>query len=118
MTQTTTTPDVPLPAGAIDTGWEAGTNEYRVIRTTERHAGRNCVVFGSAVQFADGFIDDGKRDPKDPPTVRVVAADGMTVAQAREVAALILAIADELDGWDCAMSGDAQSTRWQQRANS
>jgi hypothetical protein len=93
--------DVPLPSGAVDAdGWDEWENEYRIIRTAERHVdgfdGHR--VFGSAVQYPDGYVDDGSRDPNDPPMIWIDDTQ-LTVNQAQEVATMILAAADEVAGW-------------------
>jgi hypothetical protein len=55
-------------------------------------------VSTTAVQLADGSIDDGSR--LDPPFVYVEANDlGLTSQQARELAAVLIGAADEVDGW-------------------
>jgi hypothetical protein len=53
------------------------------------------------VQFPDGHVDDGTLDKTNPPGVFVHcnSAVQMTTDQARELAALIIATADELEGW-------------------
>jgi hypothetical protein len=48
------------------------------------------------VQFSDGRIDDGS--VHEPPRV-YLRDDALTSAQARELAALLIATADEVDGW-------------------
>ena len=53
-------------------------------------------VQASAVQFADGSIDDG--GVHEPPHV-YLGDDGLTSAQARELAAALLDTADEVDRW-------------------
>ena len=94
-------PTVPLPAGIVAAkGWQdSGLRElpYRVIfgahRDVTDHKAR---VYTSAIQFADGRIDDGLIEA---PSLAVSDADSLTSDQARELAALLLEAADELDGW-------------------
>ena len=50
----------------------------------------------TAVQFADGRIDDGS--VHEPPHV-YLGDDGLTSLQARELAAVLLEAAAQLDGW-------------------
>ena len=58
------------------------------------------VVQTSAIQFADGRIDDGGIVA---PSVMICHAGyngrGLSSTQARELAAVLLEAADELDGW-------------------
>jgi hypothetical protein len=54
------------------------------------------LVGTTAIQFADGHLDDGTE--VEPPHV-YVADHGLTSAQARRLAAEILEAADEIDGW-------------------
>jgi hypothetical protein len=56
MTQTTTTPDVPLPAGASSSGWAEWDNECRVIYGQVRRVGDG-LVQTSAVQLPDGSLE-------------------------------------------------------------
>jgi hypothetical protein len=60
----------------------------------------NVVVQTSAIQFADGRIDDGGIVA---PSVTISHAcyngRGLSSTQARELAARLLEAADELDGW-------------------
>ena len=53
-------------------------------------------VQATAVQFADGRIDDGR--VHEPPRV-YLGDDALTSAQARELAALLVESADEVDRW-------------------
>jgi hypothetical protein len=96
--------EVPLPYGAITEpdAWELWSNKFRVIRTANRTVtGGSCTVHGSALQFPDGRIDDGTSTRADPPGVWVElgAEVALTTTQARELAAVILHTADEIDGW-------------------
>ncbi len=50
----------------------------------------------TAVQFPDGRIDDGS--VREPPHV-YLGDDGLTSAQARQLAALLISAADEVDRW-------------------
>ncbi len=95
---------VALPYGAITDpdAWELWSNKFRVIRTAYRTvAGQSCTVHGSALQFPDGRVDDGTSTKAGPPGVWVElnAEVALTTTQARELAAVILYTADEIDGW-------------------
>jgi hypothetical protein len=50
----------------------------------------------TAIQFADGRIDDGS--VHEPPHV-YVSDNALTTTQARELAATLIEAADEIDGW-------------------
>ncbi|MGO8771500.1 MAG: hypothetical protein ACLQIK_01160 [Mycobacterium sp.] len=55
----------------------------------------------AAIQFADGSIDDGDIEP---PSVAILDGDTDTgiqlnADQARKLASVLLAAADEVDGW-------------------
>jgi hypothetical protein len=59
--------------------------------------GHDLRVRPSAIQFADGRIDDGHIER---PAIHVDDCDRtLTAAQARELAAVLLAAAEEVDGW-------------------
>jgi hypothetical protein len=101
---TTTSPDVRLHPGASapPDSWADWNNEFRVIHTDGRRvSGCGCMVYGSALQFPDGHVDDGTLDPNDPPGICIDfdSSTNLTTDQARELAALIVSTADELDGW-------------------
>jgi hypothetical protein len=51
---------------------------------------------GTAVQYADGRIDDGS--VHEPPSV-YLGDDALSSSQARALAAALIATADEVDGW-------------------
>jgi hypothetical protein len=102
-TMTTTAQPVPLPPGtsSLD-GWQddeqLGT--YRIISGTDRWpAGREVVIGTSAVQLADGSVDDGRVE--DGPTVWLGASGDqqLTPAAAREIGEALIAAADEIGGW-------------------
>ncbi|HEY9267252.1 MAG TPA: hypothetical protein VIQ11_21900 [Mycobacterium sp.] len=58
------------------------------------------VVYGTAIQRRDGTVDTGESGEHEVPSVSVVSiAESVTTAQARELAALILRTADEVDAW-------------------
>jgi hypothetical protein len=103
---TTTThryPNVPLPAGvAAVFDWRPNDPlPYRVVLGASRGVSdHNVVVHTSAIQFADGRIDDGGIVA---PSVTISHAcyngRGLSTTQARELAARLLEAAEELDGW-------------------
>jgi hypothetical protein len=100
---TTTTQPVPLPPGTNSRdGWQddeqLGT--YRIISGKDRWpAGREVVIGTSAVQLADGSVDDGRVE--DGPTVWLGAPGDhqLTPDAAREVGEALIAAADEIAGW-------------------
>ena len=101
---TTTTPpaDVPMPAGARADLWLRG--QYRVI-FRDRHLKlegdplKSPSVCITAVQWADGTVGDGSTEEGPAVHVHCFGDDGLTPAQARELAAMIVEAADELDRW-------------------
>jgi hypothetical protein len=103
---TTTThyyPKVPLTAGvAAVFDWRPNDPlPYRVVLGAGRGVTEhNVVVHTSAIQCADGRIDDGRIVA---PSVTIYYASyngrGLSRTQARELAARLLEAADELDGW-------------------
>jgi hypothetical protein len=121
-TDTTTNPhpDIPLPPGAVfGDVWEGeGDGLHHVIMGRRRGITDTDVVLGdvwegdspegvivwtTAVQFADGTIDTRPLDAgrSEPPMAHMDAypEDGLTAAQARELAAVLLEVADKMDGW-------------------
>jgi hypothetical protein len=101
MTIAITNP-VPVPAGATPDIWQDDTPQpsrvvHGVCRAIE---GRDDVLVGTtAIQFADGSVDDGSRVESPHVYVETCADRGLTAAQARELAAAILECANEVDGW-------------------
>ena len=88
--------DVPLPAGshAIST-WKDWDNEYRVIWTPGVQIANICVC-GSAIQLPDGSVDAA--GVVEAPMV-TIGESQVTVAQARGLAAAIVATAELIEGW-------------------
>ncbi len=101
-TTTSTTPqDRPIPAGVAKTDeWQDDTPlPYRVLLGELRNIDGGSdytTVQATAVQFADGRIDDGS--VHEAPQV-YLGDDALTSAQARELAAVLLEVAAQLDGW-------------------
>jgi hypothetical protein len=96
-------PDIAPPAGARPIeDWQAiEPQPYRVVigddRTVTDHKLR---VSPTAIQLADGSIDDGTTI--EAPSVYVVDLDEgnlLNSDQARELASVLLEAADEIDGW-------------------
>jgi hypothetical protein len=95
---TNTIPDVPVPHGAHPDTWQH--DSHRVLLGDVRgidgvDTDLVCVQV-TAVQFPDGRIDDGS--VHEPPHV-YLRDDALSPTQARELAALLIQAADELDGW-------------------
>jgi hypothetical protein len=99
---TTTTPhDVPVPPGARPDTWQDDSPlPYRIlfgeIRAIDGLDVDLVCVQATAVQFSDGRIDDGS--VHEPPSI-YLGDDGLTTAQARELAATLIEAADKVDGW-------------------
>lgn len=104
----TTTYTVPLPAGAQCTdSWELDIPfAYRIIHGENRglEGQESLTVWTTATQLADGRIDADR----EPPTVNIDGIcweSGLSSVQARELAAVILECADEVDGWAATAKG-------------
>lgn len=94
---------VPLPAGAvpIDLCWQTGEGEtYRVVQGVDRKVtDHQLSVSTSAVQWADGSIDDGRIEAPHVYVFDLGESTPLNSDQARELAAALLLAAAELDGW-------------------
>jgi hypothetical protein len=102
MTTTTTTSSVPLPAGAEcrDEWQDSLPLAYRIINSPNRGVeGHNVTVWSTAVQWSNGIIDDGRVEAPSTSVDIDGWENGLTSAQARELAAVLLECADEIDGW-------------------
>ncbi|BDB43325.1 hypothetical protein Mkiyose1665_18280 [Mycobacterium kiyosense] len=96
---TPTTP--PAPGAYTLSTWADWDHQYRVVWTPDV-AVADCLVTGSAIQFPDGRVGDGHRrhDDRDPePPLVMVGEHQFTTAEARELAAAVVATADRIDGW-------------------
>jgi hypothetical protein len=98
---TFTIPDVPVPPGARPDTWQDDSPlPYRIllgeVRGIDGVDTDLVCVQPTAVQFADGRFDDGS--VHEPPHV-YLCDHAFTAMQAREVAALLIETADEVDGW-------------------
>jgi|SRR5271156_1068895 len=94
--------DVPLPAGARADLWLRG--QYRVIfkdrqLRLEGDPLKSPSICITAVQWADGKVDDGTTEEGPGVHVHSYGDDGLSPGQARELAAMIVEAADELDRW-------------------
>jgi hypothetical protein len=93
---------IPVPPGAeARHDWESDDPPrlpWRIVygRTRKLKDGRG-EVETSALQYADGTINTAD----DPPRISVntYTDDGLTIAEARELAAMLMDAADEVDGW-------------------
>jgi hypothetical protein len=99
-TTTHSSPDVPLPAGAVfGDVWE-GPQPERVVTGPERCVrGTAITVWTTAIQSADGHV---AAQPEPPMLHLGWDQDGLTSAQARELAGLIIKAVDEMDQWAAA----------------
>lgn len=93
-------PEVAPPPGVVivDEWQQDDPQDYRVVigadRTVTDHSAR---VSPSAVQWADGRVDDGRIEG---PSVYVLDVGApLNSDQARELAAALLEAAAEVDGW-------------------
>lgn len=93
---------VRLPAGAVEADdWQSGPPVYRVVFGPTHHVkgqhGAVGTVRSTAIQLADGTIDDG--NSVEPPVVHVNLEPGyaLTAAQTRDLAQLLVAAAAEAD---------------------
>jgi hypothetical protein len=108
-------PDVPLPPGAKPSEWwdvEDGEPTFRCVEGTPRLIGASRTrIYTHCTQWEDGRVEDGKTEPDfhGPPGVAFellgeaghLADTGITFtsAEARAAAAVLIAAADEIDGW-------------------
>jgi hypothetical protein len=94
--------DVPVPAGVIKVDvWQDDIPQpYRVLigdlRGIDGLDIDRVSIQATAVQFSDGRIDDGS--VHEAPSV-YLGDDPLSSIQARELAAALIATADEIDGW-------------------
>jgi hypothetical protein len=103
-------PNVALPTGvaAVDNWQPNDPLSYRVVLGARRGVtDHSVVVQTAAIQFADGRIDDGRIAA---PSVTISHASfngrGLSSTQARELAAVLLEAAAEVDRW-----ADSTATR-------
>ncbi|ORV09652.1 hypothetical protein [Mycobacterium celatum] len=89
---------IPLPTGIVfvDNWQPVNPQPYRVVMGADPSIDRRDVkVRTSAIQFADGRIDDAHIEPQ---AIHVDDCDWpLTAAQARELAAVLIAAADQVD---------------------
>lgn len=89
------------PAGAESDEWQhLDGHRFRVVHGAVRNIpGRDdVVVAASALQLADGRIDDGAA-VEGPLMFVTVPGGSVNVAEARQLARLLMAVADEVDAW-------------------
>ncbi len=94
----TTTHPITPPAGTIADTWQP--ENYRIVCGPRRGIpGRDdFTVTTTAAQLGDGSIDDGSTI--EPPHISLDHPDrGLTAAQARALAALLLDAATAIEGW-------------------
>lgn len=88
-----------MPAASV-TGKQTTRSRYRVIEAPHRKiTDHRLTVAPSAVQWADGTVDDGRIES---PHIYVYGLDEgspLNSDQARELAAALLESAAEIDGW-------------------
>jgi hypothetical protein len=95
-------PDVAPPLGAttLDDWQDIEPQPYRVIigadRTVTDHPLK---VSPSAVQWADGSIDDGQIEAPLVYVFELGESTPLNSDQCRELASVLLAAADEVEGW-------------------
>jgi len=100
--------DVAVPARAVfaDTWQDDDPQPHRVVMGAKRGVDdHDLIVWASALQWQDGRI----AVDRDPPTVNLDAVSwerGLTAGQARELAALLVEAADEIDTWVAANADD------------
>jgi hypothetical protein len=93
---TAANPEVPVPHGARPDTWQDDSPQpYRVLFGALRGIDRVSVQ-ATAIQFPDGRLDDGSQH--EPPQI-YLGDDGLSIAQARDLAATLNKAADEIDGW-------------------
>jgi hypothetical protein len=91
-------PDIPLPVGAVFGGiWEENDPQpERLIFGPERSVtDTNLGIWTSAIQWVDGRM---ATEPE-PPRVHIEGDINLNSDQARELAAVLLEAASELDRW-------------------
>jgi hypothetical protein len=99
---TTTTSDVPVPSGAhtCDDWQDDDHQPYRVILGADRKVTDHAVtVSPSAVQWLDGTVDDGNVEAPLVYVFNLGEGNPLNSDQARELAAVLLDAAAEIDRW-------------------
>jgi hypothetical protein len=86
------------PAPRLDDWQDDVATPYRVLfgELRDTDGVEYTTVQGTAVQYPDGRIDDGS--VYEAPMV-YLGDDGLSTAQARALAAVLIQTADEVDGW-------------------
>ena len=101
MSRATAPHDVPVPAGFRADEWQGDIPfPYRVllgeVRGIDGVDTDLVCVQPTAIQFSDGRVDVGS--VHEPPSV-YLRDDALSTAQARDLAAVLIEVADELDRW-------------------
>jgi len=100
MTATTTNPyrHVPLPVGAVfGDVWEGDDPERVIMGPNRGVTDSDAIVWTTTIQRADGGIS---LEPEPPHIhIQTIWEDGLNSDQARELAAVLLEAAAEMDGW-------------------
>src|SRR5258707_11144605 len=102
MPSTTTNPhpDVPLPTGAVfGDNWEGEPAERVIMGQNRSITDTDVVIWTSAIQFADGRIQQDEGGASEPPLVHVDGGVDLNSDQARELAAALIEAAAEVDRW-------------------
>jgi hypothetical protein len=103
MTTATPLNDVPLPPGAQanEDDWAACDNQCRIIHGPTRTIAKDVFVHSTAVQLPDGSLEHNDGCGGEAPSVTISCdwSENLTVPQARQLAAAIVAAADEVDAW-------------------
>ncbi len=101
-TSAPTVPNVAPPTGAVivDDWQQDDPHPYRVVIGAERTVTDHKVrVSSSAVQWADGRVDDGRIEAPQIYVFELDESNPLHSDQTRELAAVLLEAADEIDGW-------------------
>lgn len=87
--------DVSLPTGAEEAcqWWPEAGGPQRTIFGAKREIGDRATVDTTATQSADGSISGGR------VSVDALADRGLTSSEARQMAAVLIETADEIDRW-------------------
>jgi hypothetical protein len=76
---------------------DAQTEDDRIVRGAKRNIGNAVELWTSKAQLADDPVDRSCQVEQPLVHVKTVSGSGLTVAQARELAAALAAAADEAD---------------------
>jgi hypothetical protein len=96
---TTTTPDVPLPADASSSGWAEWDNECRVITATNAESATALCRHPQSSYLAAASKPKAWWSQSPAVSVETHRDHFLTSAESRELAAAIVDAADEVDDW-------------------